>query len=132
MREGAEMPTLAEKSLLIAAAHGTCYSMVVAANLGKRKASAKSTKVICTVTGEKTDAGRLLGDGGQVVGELVEAQHREVGLARAGHGLRHAVEHQQPRAGVVAGSYVVDLDQPQRILGDCSLHLTTNSSTVLI
>ena len=42
---------------LIAAAHGTCYAMVVAANLGRKKASAKSTKVTCTVTGEKTDAG---------------------------------------------------------------------------
>jgi len=42
---------------LIAAAHGTCYAMVVAATLGRRKASAKSTKVTCTVTGEKTDAG---------------------------------------------------------------------------
>lgn len=42
---------------LIAAAHGTCYAMVVAANLGRRNASAKSTQVTCTVTGEKTDAG---------------------------------------------------------------------------
>ena len=42
---------------LVAAAHGTCYAMVVAANLGRRNASAKATKVVCTVTGEKTDAG---------------------------------------------------------------------------
>ncbi len=42
---------------LVAAAHGTCYAMVVAANLGKKNASAKSTQVVCTVTGEKTDAG---------------------------------------------------------------------------
>jgi osmotically inducible protein OsmC len=42
---------------LIAAAHGTCYAMVVAANLGRKNASAKATKVTCTVTGEKTDAG---------------------------------------------------------------------------
>lgn len=42
---------------LIAAAHGTCYAMVVAANLGRRNASASATKVVCTVTGEKTDAG---------------------------------------------------------------------------
>ena len=42
---------------LIAAAHGTCYAMVIAATLGRRNASAKATKVTCTVTGEKTDAG---------------------------------------------------------------------------
>jgi osmotically inducible protein OsmC len=42
---------------LIAAAHGTCYAMVVAANLGRRNASADRTQVVCTVTGEKTDAG---------------------------------------------------------------------------
>lgn len=42
---------------LVAAAHGTCYAMVVAANLGRRNASASSSTVVCTVTGEKTDAG---------------------------------------------------------------------------
>jgi osmotically inducible protein OsmC len=42
---------------LIAGAHGACYAMVIAANLGRRNASAKATKVTCTVTGEKTDAG---------------------------------------------------------------------------
>jgi len=42
---------------LIAAAHGTCYAMVVAATLGRKGASAKRTSVNCTVTGEKTDAG---------------------------------------------------------------------------
>jgi len=42
---------------LVAAAHGTCYAMVVAANLGRKNASAAATKVVCTVTGEKTDAG---------------------------------------------------------------------------
>ena len=41
----------------IAAAHGTCYAMVIAATLGRRSASAKATTVSCTVTGEKTDAG---------------------------------------------------------------------------
>jgi osmotically inducible protein OsmC len=42
---------------LIAGAHGACYARVIAANLGRRNASAKATKVTCTVTGEKTDAG---------------------------------------------------------------------------
>lgn len=42
---------------LIAAAHGTCFAMVVAATLGRKSASAKHTSVTCTVTAEKTDAG---------------------------------------------------------------------------
>lgn len=42
---------------LVAAAHGSCYAMVIAANLGRRNASAKAATVTCTVTGEKTDAG---------------------------------------------------------------------------
>jgi lipoyl-dependent peroxiredoxin len=42
---------------LIAAAHATCYAMVVAANLGRNNASVATEKVTCTVTGEKTDAG---------------------------------------------------------------------------
>ena len=42
---------------LIAAAHAICYSMVVAATLGRKNASARSTEVRCTVTGNKSDAG---------------------------------------------------------------------------
>lgn len=42
---------------LIAASHGTCYAMVIAATLGRKGASAARTQVTCTVTGEKTDAG---------------------------------------------------------------------------
>jgi len=42
---------------LIAAAHATCYSMVVAAAMGRKNASAQRTEVTCTVTGDKTDAG---------------------------------------------------------------------------
>ena len=42
---------------LIAAAHATCYSMVVAATLGRKNASARSTEVKCTVTADKSEAG---------------------------------------------------------------------------
>ena len=42
---------------LIAAAHATCYAMVVAAALGRKNASTRSTEVRCTVTGDKSDAG---------------------------------------------------------------------------
>lgn len=47
---------------LIAAAHATCYAMVVSANLGRRKASAAKTTVTCTVTADKGDAGIKITD----------------------------------------------------------------------
>lgn len=42
---------------LIAAAHATCFSMVVAGALGRNNASARSMHVRCTITADKTDAG---------------------------------------------------------------------------
>jgi osmotically inducible protein OsmC len=42
---------------LIAAAHATCYAMVVAATLGRKGASAKQTHVTCTITADKGEAG---------------------------------------------------------------------------
>ena len=42
---------------LIAAAHATCYAMVVAGALGKANASTKATHVKCTITADKSDAG---------------------------------------------------------------------------
>lgn len=42
---------------LIAAAHATCYAMVVTGALGRANASAKQTSVTCTVTADKGDAG---------------------------------------------------------------------------
>jgi osmotically inducible protein OsmC len=42
---------------MIAAAHATCYAMVIAATLGRKGASAKSTHVTCTVTADRGDAG---------------------------------------------------------------------------
>ena len=41
----------------IAAAHATCYAMVVAGALGRANASTASTSVKCTVTADKGDAG---------------------------------------------------------------------------
>lgn len=42
---------------LIAAAHATCYAMVVTATLGRMNATMQKSTVSCTVTAEKTDAG---------------------------------------------------------------------------
>ena len=42
---------------LVAAAHATCYAMVVTGALGRANAKTKSTTVTCTVTADKGDAG---------------------------------------------------------------------------
>jgi len=42
---------------LIAGAHATCYAMVVAGALAKNGATTSSTKVTCTISAEKTEAG---------------------------------------------------------------------------
>lgn len=42
---------------LVAAAHATCYAMVVANTLAKAGASTNGTRVTCTVTADKSDAG---------------------------------------------------------------------------
>jgi lipoyl-dependent peroxiredoxin len=55
---------------LIAAAHATCYAMVVTATLGRMNASMGKSTVTCTVTGEKTDAGlKILSSALEVVAE---------------------------------------------------------------
>src|SRR6185436_7312265 len=42
---------------LIAGAHATCYAMVVAGALAKNGATTSSTKVTCTISADKTEAG---------------------------------------------------------------------------
>jgi osmotically inducible protein OsmC len=42
---------------LIAAAHATCYAMVIAATMGRSNVSAAHHAVTCTVTADKGDAG---------------------------------------------------------------------------
>ena len=42
---------------LIAAAHATCYAMVVTGALGRANATTKRTSVVCTITADKGDAG---------------------------------------------------------------------------
>jgi len=42
---------------LIAAAHATCYAMVIAGTMGRSNATVAKTQVTCTVTAEKGDAG---------------------------------------------------------------------------
>jgi lipoyl-dependent peroxiredoxin len=45
---------------LIAAAHATCYAMVIAATMGKKNVSAARHTVTCTVTADKGDAGIVI------------------------------------------------------------------------
>ena len=55
---------------LIAAAHATCYAMVVTATLGRMKASMQKSTVTCKVTGEKTEAGlKILTSALEIVAE---------------------------------------------------------------
>jgi len=42
---------------LIAAAHATCYAMVVTGALGRANATWKGMSVVCTITADKGDAG---------------------------------------------------------------------------
>jgi osmotically inducible protein OsmC len=42
---------------LVAAAHATCFAMVVAATLGRKNVTTSATHVTCTVTADKGDAG---------------------------------------------------------------------------
>ena len=42
---------------LIAAAHATCYAMVIAATMAKKNATVAKHTVTCTVTADKGDAG---------------------------------------------------------------------------
>ena len=42
---------------LIAAAHGACYAMVVAATMGRKNATVAKHTVTCTVTADKSEAG---------------------------------------------------------------------------
>ena len=42
---------------LIAAAHATCYAMVIAATMGRKGVTAARHSVTCTVTADKGDAG---------------------------------------------------------------------------
>src|ERR1700759_1099255 len=42
---------------LMAAAHAACYAMALNGTLGRRSASAESTKVTATITAHKGDAG---------------------------------------------------------------------------
>jgi lipoyl-dependent peroxiredoxin len=55
---------------LVAAAHATCFAMVISATLGRKGATAKATHVTCTVTADKGDAGiKLVSSKLQLVAE---------------------------------------------------------------
>ena len=91
---------------LIAAAHGTCYAMVIAATLGRRSASAARTQVTCTVTGEKTDAGlKILSSKLQVVAEGLSGID-----AAAFEELARQAEGGCPVSGALRGNLVIDVE----------------------
>lgn len=91
---------------LIAAAHGTCYAMVIAATLGRKGASAARTQVTCTVTGEKTDAGlKILSSKLQLTAEGL------TGIDAAGFKeLAKQAEGGCPVSGALRGNLVIEVE----------------------
>jgi len=50
-------PNATSPEELVAAAHATCYAMVIAATMGKKGASLARHSVTCTIVADKSDAG---------------------------------------------------------------------------
>jgi osmotically inducible protein OsmC len=91
---------------LIAASHGTCYAMVVAANLGRRNASATATQVTCTVTAEKTDAGIKL-----VSSKLEVVVEGLTGINAADfEAMAKEAEGKCPISGALRGNLTIDVE----------------------
>ncbi len=90
---------------LIAAAHATCYAMVIAATLGRKSASAQKSTVTCLVTGEKTDAGlRILSSSLEVVAEGLAGMDAATFVATA-----NEAEGKCPVSNALRGSVAIDV-----------------------
>lgn len=90
---------------LIAAAHATCYAMVVAAALGRANASVARHTVTCTVTGEKTDAGlKVLSSKLELVAEGVTGMDADTFTRTA-----KDAEGKCPVSNALRGSLAIDL-----------------------
>ena len=91
---------------LIAAAHATCYSMVVAAALGRKSASAGRTEVTCTVTGDKTDAGiKIVSSKLELVAEGLSGIDGETFIQSA-----KEAEQKCPVSNALRGSVAIEVD----------------------
>jgi osmotically inducible protein OsmC len=69
---------------LIAAAHGACYAMVIAATMGKKGATVAKHQVTCTVTADKSDAGiKIVTSKLHLVAEGVSGMDKDTFIATA-------------------------------------------------
>jgi organic hydroperoxide reductase OsmC/OhrA len=85
---------------LIASAHATCYAMVVAGALAKNGAATRSTKVTCTITADKTEAGIKIA---RSLLEVVACRTPSAVLSRSksrrqSRSLRPKAQEREPRA----------------------------------
>jgi osmotically inducible protein OsmC len=91
---------------LIAAAHGACYAMVIAATMGKKGATVKKHHVTCTVTADKTDAGiEILSSKLEVVAEGVSGMDAATFIATA-----KEAEKGCPVSKLLRGSPSIEVD----------------------
>jgi lipoyl-dependent peroxiredoxin len=95
---------------LIAAAHATCYAMVVAGALGRKGASTARTHVGCTVSAEKTDAGiRITSSKLTVEAEGLTGMDEATFIAMA-----KEAEGKCPVSNALRGSLAIDVDASVR------------------
>jgi osmotically inducible protein OsmC len=90
---------------LIAAAHATCYAMVIAATMGRQNVSTRRHTVTCTVTADKGDAGiKIQSSRLELVAEGVS------GIDAAGfERMAREAEQKCPVSGALRGSLSIDV-----------------------
>ena len=94
---------------LIAGAHATCYAMVVAATLGRKGASARSTHVTCTVTADKGDAGiKIVSSKLELVAEGLQGIEKD-----QFNEVAREAESKCPISNALRGSLQIELEIPQ-------------------
>ena len=95
---------------LIAAAHATCYAMVIAAAMGKKGVTTSRHTVTCTVTADKGDAGIQI-----QTSKLDLVAEGVTGTDAAGfEQLAREAETKCPVSGALRGSLKIEVNVTQR------------------
>lgn len=90
---------------LIAAAHGACYAMVIAAAMGRKNATVAKHTVTCTVTADKSEAGiKILTSKLDLVAEGLAGISKEEFIAAA-----KAAEGNCPVSNALRGSLAIEV-----------------------
>ena len=91
---------------LIAAAHATCYAMVIAATMGRKNVSTSRHTVTCTVTADKGDAGIQI-----QTSKLDLVAEGVTGIDAAGfEQMAREAETKCPVSGALRGSLKIDVN----------------------